>query len=204
MLRLDHIALSGTTLPEATAAVEDALGVRMQPGGQHDVFGTHNTLLGLADGFYIEAIAADPAAPVPERPRWFDLDRFEGAARLTNWICATDDLPEMLSRLPKQAGEPVSLRRGDLRWQMAVPDDGILPFDGLHPALICWRSPVHPASILAPSGCRLRRLIVSHPLSQELAATLGPVLNDDRIAYETGAPALRAEIETPHGLRVLQ
>ncbi len=83
---LDHIAVSGTTLPEAVAAVEEALGVRMQPGGEHAVFHTHNALLGLADGLYLEAIAINPDAPVPERPRWFDLDRFAGPARLTNWI----------------------------------------------------------------------------------------------------------------------
>jgi len=41
------------------------LGVPFQPGGRHDVFGTHNALLGLADGLYIEAIAIaiDPDAP---------------------------------------------------------------------------------------------------------------------------------------------
>ena len=92
MLELDHLAVSGATLEAARAAVEDALGVPMQPGGEHDVFHTHNTLLGLEDGLYLEAIAINPAAPTPDRPRWFDLDRFEGSARLSNWICRTDDI----------------------------------------------------------------------------------------------------------------
>ena len=52
---------------------------------------THNRLLGLGD-LYLEVIAADPSAPRPAWPRWFDLDRFTGAPRLTNWICACDDL----------------------------------------------------------------------------------------------------------------
>lgn len=104
MMRLDHIAVSGGTLTEATAAVEDALGVQMQSGGNHDVFSTHNTLLGLEGGLYIEAIAIDPAAPKPERPRWFDLDRFSGTARLTNWICATDDMGATLAGLAARQG----------------------------------------------------------------------------------------------------
>lgn len=200
---LDHIAVCGTTLPEAVAAVEEALGVRMQPGGEHAVFHTHNALLGLADGLYLEAIAINPDAPVPERPRWFDLDRFAGPARLTNWICATPDMAEALAALPEGAGAPVALRRGDLRWQMAVPADGILPFDNMYPAVIQWQSPVHPASLLAPSGCTLRRLVVSHPEAAALEAALLPVFADARVVFEAGPAGLMAEIETPNGLRRL-
>ena len=42
------------------------------------------------------------------------------------------------------------LSRGDLRWQMAVPGDGILPFDNMFPALMQWHSP-HPAAQLTLS-----------------------------------------------------
>lgn len=72
MLTLDHIAMVGETLEEAAHAVETALGVAMQTGGQHARFATHNRLLGLADGLYLEAIAIDPGAPQPACPRWFD------------------------------------------------------------------------------------------------------------------------------------
>ena len=204
-LELDHIAVAGVTLAEATEAVETALGVPLQPGGEHDVFFTHNTLLGLEDGLYLEAIAINPAAPTPDRPRWFDLDRFSGPARLTNWICRTDDLDAVLPHLPSGVGAPVSLQRGDLRWQMAVPTDGVLPFDNMHPAVIAWGTDLHPATMLRPSGCRLRRLVVAHPQANDLRTLLDPLLTDARVVLETGpAPALMAEIETPHGLRQLQ
>lgn len=203
MLELDHIAVAGQTLAEATAHVEDALGVALQQGGRHDVFGTHNTLLGLEDGLYLEAIAIDPDAPAPGRPRWFDLDRFAGHARLTNWICRSDDLDEMRADLPG-VGAPVALRRGDLAWDMAVPGDGILPFDNLHPALIRWRCELHPATMLAPSGCRLRQLVIAHPEAAALGARLAPVLQAARVVFEAAStPALRAEFDTPHGRRVL-
>jgi len=202
-MQLDHLAVSGETLEEAAAAVEAALGLPMLPGGQHDVFITHNRLLGLADGLYLEAIAADPTRPAPDRPRWFDLDSFAGPARLTNWICATDDLDALLAALPVDAGTPVALSRGDLRWRMAVPADGRLPFDNLFPPLIEWQAGLHPAKRLPDSGCRLRRLIVSHPEALALRDLLAPHLPDARLIFEPGPAALRAEIETPHGLRLL-
>lgn len=204
-LELDHIAVAGSSLEEATLAVEAALGVRMQRGGEHDVFFTHNNLLGLEDGLYLEAVAINPAAPTPTRPRWFDLDRFEGPARLTNWICRTDQLDDVLPCLADDVGTPVSLTRNALRWRMAVPETGVLPFDNLHPAVIQWDTDIHPTGMLRASGCRLIRLIITHPLSHDLRACLAPLLSDDRLVFEKDAqPGLRAEFETPHGLRVLQ
>ncbi|WP_417677391.1 VOC family protein [Pseudodonghicola sp.] len=202
-MQLDHLAVSGETLEEAAAAVEAALGLPMLPGGQHDVFITHNRLLGLADGLYLEAIAADPSRAAPSRPRWFDLDSFAGPARLTNWICATDDLDALLAALPVDAGTPVALSRGDLRWRMAVPADGRLPFDNLFPPLIEWQAGLHPAKRLPDTGCRLRRLIVTHPEALALRDLLAPHLSDARLIFEPGPAALRVEIETPHGLRLL-
>ncbi len=203
-MQLDHMAVSAATLDEARAHIESALGVAMQPGGRHEVFGTHNALLGLEDGLYLEAIAIDPGAPTPTRPRWFGLDRADGRARLGNWICCTDDLEGLLARLPEDAGEPVALRRGELAWDMAVPADGMLPFDNMHPALIRWRDGAHPARVLAPSGCALRRLVMAHPRADALRAALVDEFSDPRVVFEVArAPALVAEFDTPNGRRVL-
>ena len=81
-MELDHIAVAGACLEAAAAHVEEALGVALQSGGEHQRFGTHNRLLGLADGLYLEAIAIDPCAPDPDRPRWFDgCHRTHGSER---------------------------------------------------------------------------------------------------------------------------
>ncbi len=204
MLAFDHIAVSGETLEAASAHVEEALCVAMQPGGEHAVFHTHNRLLGLEDGLYLEAIAVNPDAPVPNRPRWFALDDFAGAPRLTNWICRSADLDAALAAVPLNLGRPVDLQRGDLCWRMAVPADGRLPFDNCAPALIEWLTTEHPAFRLTPSGVRLRRLIVRHPNADALAEALGPHLLDDRIAFEAGTAALSAAFDTPHGPRSLE
>lgn len=202
MLEMDHIAIAAETLEEGRAHVEDMLGVTLQSGGQHARFGTHNMLLGLEDGLYLEVIAVDPTAAPPSDARWFDLDRVSGAPRLGNWICRSDDLGAELARFP-QAGRPVALVRGDLNWRMAVPESGVLPYANLFPALMQWDGAAHPAKRLSASGCRLMHLHVCHPQAEALADALAPVLPDDRLHFETGSPGLRAEIATRGGLRVL-
>lgn len=199
---LDHLAVAAESLEAGRINVEKCLGLPLQPGGQHAHFGTHNLLLGLEDGLYLEVIAVDPDADAPDHPRWFDLDRFTGAPRLSNWICAVDDLDAARARHPA-AGGSVDLARGDLRWRMAVPDGGVLPYDNCFPALINWRAGGHPSERLPASGARLDRLVVAHPEAAALRAELDD-LDDPRVVFEPGAPALRAEIMTPKGVRVLE
>lgn len=202
MLTLDHLAVAGETLEAAVAHVEAALGVKMGSGGEHEHFGTHNQLIGLADGLYLEAIAANPAAGVLPYPRWFDLDRLRGAPRLGNWICRTDDMDKELARFDVDAGKVVHLTRGDLRWRMAVPDSGVLPFDNRFPALIQWDVVVTPAEILTPSGVALTRLEVAHPNAEALRTCVG--LTDPRVEFVPGESALQATFDTSHGTRVLR
>lgn len=201
-LVLDHLAVSGTDRDAARAHVEDALGLTMQLGGAHERFGTHNHLLGLDGGLYLEAISIDPNAPTPDRPRWFDLDNFEGEPRLTNWICAVPDMNTALAQWPN-AGGPVSLERGDLRWKMAVPATGLLPFDGIFPPLIEWSDTLHPAQMLSSCGASLICLSVLHPQADVLSGLLGGVAGGT-VRFETAqATKLVAEFNTPHGTRLL-
>ena len=199
----DHLVVGATALDEARAYVEEALGVSMQPGGAHAVFQTHNALMGLADGIYLEAIAPNPGVPPPARPRWYDLDRFEGLARLSNWACSVPDLEDALRRMPAGSGDPVAVRRGELSWRMAVSPDGTTPYDSLRPAAIEWPAGVHPAAKLEPTGVRERRMTLSHPRAVALAEARKTHLTDDRVAVEAGPAALVAEFDTPHGPRTL-
>jgi hypothetical protein len=203
MLRIDHLAVVAERLEDGVAAVETLLGVPMAGGGKHPLMGTHNRLLSLGD-LYLEVIAADPDAPHPGRPRWFDMDRFHGTPRLTNWIAACDDLAAEVALGPEGIGEPISLSRGDYRWQMAVPPDGRLPFDGAFPALIRWEGTAHPAPALPDHGLRLTRLEIGHPAAQDLTAALKGRLVDARVKIiPADRVTLRATIDTPTGSRVL-
>jgi hypothetical protein len=203
MLELDHFAVLGETLPEAVAHAEDMLGLPLGPGGRHSRYGTYNRLLGLAPEVYLEAIAIDPQAPAPADARWFGLDRFVGPARLDKWVCRVPDLDAALAALP-MAGRRVDLERDGLRWSMAVPQDGELPFDGLFPALIQWHTDTPPGRSLPPSGLTLEVLTVTHPQAAALEALLTPHLTAPLVGFATGAhPALSARLTGPSGALTL-
>nr|WP_245398567.1 VOC family protein [Oceaniglobus trochenteri] len=184
-------------LDDGVAFVEDRFGVRMAPGGAHAAMGTHNRLLSLGPGLYLEVIAIDPAARAPGRARWFDMDRLSGPPRLTNWVVRCDDMDEALADLPME-GSVMELSRGDLSWQMAVPDDGVTPFAGLAPGLIRWHGTAHPAARLPDAGCRLRALTVALPDAGGLRAALGDL--DGPVAISSVDPSgLTAVFDTPRG-----
>lgn len=203
-IELDHLAVSAATLAEGVAHVETLLGVTLAPGGAHPAMGTHNRLLGLGPGLYLEVIAIDPAAPAPDRPRWFGLDRFSGPPRLTNWIARTGDLDAALAVAPDGTGTPMALSRGDLRWRMAVPGDGRLPFDGGFPALIEWQGAAHPSALLPDAGCRLTALDIEHPQAGALRQAVAQLSDDIQVSITQGpVKTIRASIATPQGIRIL-
>lgn len=200
MWRLDHLAVVCTDLDEGVIWAESALGLPLQPGGKHARYGTHNRLLGLGPDLYLEVIAPDPDA-ASHGPRWFGLDAVLGPPRLGNWIVACENLDAALGASPNGAGEAVDLERGDLNWRIAVPADGSLPMAGGWPTLIEWaKGTRHPATRLADSGLRLKRLMISHPKAAAISAKLAPFLEDPRIVF-TQAPtvSLSATFQTPEG-----
>ena len=200
MLTLDHIAIACEDLGEGTAHVEAAFGVDLSAIGQHPHMGTHNRLMSLGPDEYLEVIAIDPAAPGPDRPRWFDLDNFAGPPRITNWIARTPDLAAALALAPDGSGRIWDLERANFRWRMGIPEDGKLPFDGCFPALIEWQGLAHPAPHLPDHGIRLTGLSLTHPEADALASALAPLITDPRLQIAPGpAPAISATFSTPRG-----
>lgn len=205
MLEFDHIAITADTLEEGAGLVEATLGVAPAGGGRHPLMGTHNRLLSLGPGEYLEVITIDPAAPKPERARWFALDERQGPARLTNWIARCRGAAQVVPQLAPGAGRALDLARDDLRWTMVVPDDGRWPYDGAHPGLIEWpEDQPHPANALPDLGLRLVGLRIGHPHAQDLRALMRGKLADPRIEFHTTqTPELEAHIKTPAGIKVL-
>jgi hypothetical protein len=204
MLKIDHLAIACTSLTEGVAALEQALSLTLSPGGEHPHMGTHNRLLSLGPDEYLEVIAINPDAPGPDQPRWFDLDNFNGAPRLTNWICGTTDLDAAVFSAPRGTGKPWDLARGDLAWRMAIPKDGKLPFQNGFPALIQWKGSAHPAPRLMDQGIRLRHLTIAHPQAAELTAALAGMISDPRIEIiQADAFAMSATLDTPGGTKTI-
>ena len=137
-----------------------------------------------------------------EQQAFDELKTYVLAAMSTNMpvALACDDLDAILMELGTGFGTPVTLKRGDFKWRMAVPATGMLPFDGVAPALIQWDGDAHPAPRLNDSDCRLQDLVVFHPQACEMENLLRPYLQDDRVTFRKGAAQLVAAVATPDGL----
>ena len=175
---LDHLVFVAGDLASGTAWLEEKLGLKLLPGGEHAYFGTHNALLGFLNG-YLELIAVNPAAPTPAAPRWFGLDTPEMQARLAagpaliHWVASVHHLKTALRLSPETHthGEALALSRGNNRWQLSVPADGSLPMGGVLPSLIQWES-ISPAARLQGTGVALTRLGLNTPDPERLSAAL--------------------------------
>jgi hypothetical protein len=204
----DHLVLAARDLDAGAAWLEKHLGAGMSPGGKHLRMGTHNRLLGLGEGFYLELIAIDPQATPPGRPRWFDLDRDSrldsDRPRLIHWAARSEDIVADAASCLFDPGDILPMERGDYRWRITVPADGHLPGDGLLPTLIQWDVPFHPSQRLPESGCRLMKLEAFHPDPAPLRDALSSLGLASRLDVHPGAadePAqLVAYLKTPRGL----
>lgn len=201
---LDHITVAAATLDEAASYVEERLGVESGPGGVHRRMGTHNRLLQLGPGLFLEMIAPDPDNTTPEL-HWFGLGDGETLAslrrngpRLATWVVRSDDIA-IGAQSPIALGAPVRVTRGDLEWSITVPDHGSMPADGAMPTLIQWPEGPHPATRMADRGLGLVSLHVHSPL--DVAAACAKIgFLDTRVAFENGPLLLRARIATPRGI----
>lgn len=202
---IDHLVVAARTLAEGIDYVRRRLGVTPQPGGAHLRMGTHNALLGLGSGCYLEVIAIDPDAARPDRPRWFGLDEpavqqaLAVRPRLLHWVARSTDLDAALRIDGLDGGVALDMQRGRYHWRIAVPADGHLPGGGVLPTLIEWRGD-HPASALGESACRLERLDASHPQSGALGGRLTALGLDHALNLAPGErAALHATLSTPDG-----
>ncbi|HZZ09543.1 MAG TPA: VOC family protein [Paraburkholderia sp.] len=225
LLRLDHLVISARTLDEGTQYVADTLGIAPAGGGAHPLMRTHNRLLNLWGGVYLEVIAVDPQAGLSAAPnesaapraRLFALDapatqaRLESGPYLSHWVVRVERpkrLETWQTQYPQRIAPVVSMTRGELTWGLTVPDDGAFPSwqgagDGVLPSLIQWDSPRHPSTDLPESGIALKALKGTHPQADVLANQLQWLGAAHLIALQPGegAPALVAEFETPEGER---
>jgi hypothetical protein len=167
-VELDHLVYGVEALDEAIERLAEHLGIRPSPGGRHEGMGTHNAILGLDHGTYLELLAPDPSQPERAQARPFGLD---GASlpRLVGWAVRTDDIEATVAdaaRAGVDVGPVVAMSRAKpdgtvLHWRLTMPAAGVLPF------LIEWGDAPHPSAD-APSGAVLRSFRAEVP---DVAAT---------------------------------
>jgi hypothetical protein len=206
---IDHLVVTAPTLASGIQYVEQTLGCKMQPGGQHPRMGTHNALLKIGGDCYLEVISIDPNAVVPQHKRWFELDMLLPQIRpqLATWVMRTNDIDRVTNSTDHALGVVEEMSRGTLEWQITIPPDGRLPFHGIAPAVIQWKDDVHPASKLVESFVSLLKLVGRHPAAQQITAQLNAANFEGPFSVTEpldGVPiGLTATFQTPKGLIVL-
>lgn len=209
MTVIDHIVITAPTLDCGAEFIWQQLGVEMQTGGEHPRMGTHNLLLSLGESVYLEVIAPNPDAPKPERSRWFGLDAMSSDAkpRLSSWVARTEDIQKTAADSSEPLGNIETMSRGALEWLITIPGDGLVPVDGVAPALIEWRSDPHPAVRLQDKGLKLVKLEIFHPNPERISHLLSSLAIDGTVSVspiaEEQTPSLQAVIDSQNGLRKL-
>ena len=166
---IDHLVIGTNDLASGTDWTESRLGAACDGGGAHPLMGTHNRLMRLAGGPYLEVIAIDPDASSPGRPRWFTLDREKTKSRFATgpgalcWVAAVSDIETAVRQCGYDCGQITTVTRGDLQWRLTIPDDGSLPAGGVLPSLIEWPEGMHPVASLAETDIYLDTIHLTHP-----------------------------------------
>ena len=149
-MKLDHVsyAVLPGELAGTVSRLGNELGAAFVDGGRHPRFGTHNFILALADGTYVEVVApldhpAVDSAPFGQAVR----QRANSGGGWMGWVLRVDDLAPIESELGRSSGQGHrQLPDGrDLTWQqIGVLDliaDPQLPYFihwddmGMHPSV---------------------------------------------------------------------
>jgi hypothetical protein len=202
LARVDHLVYATPDLEMGIKRLEDLLGVRATPGGQHPGLGTRNALIALGPSTYIEIIGPDPDQPRPAGPLRFGIDDLEGP-RLVGWVAKGTELEQLVRRARRSGvalGEVISgsRKRPDgvvLSWRYTDPN--VVIADRLVPYFIDWGKSPHPAATATP-GVTLVALRAEHPDATRVRRMLGQLGLD--LQVQTGPkPALIATLDTPKG-----
>lgn len=153
---IDHLIIGAPTLEEGVEYVFKKSGLKAIYGGKHPGFGTHNALLGLGKGVYLEIIAPDPEQKI-DGPLWMGLEKVS-TSKLISWAAKSSEL-ESLCRLAKEndidlgsifPGQRMKSDGQLLKWKLTDPRKMML--SGTVPFFIDWGNSPHPSNDLPSIG----------------------------------------------------
>ncbi len=204
-MHVDHLVYSAADLSAGMDRIESLLGVRPVVGGQHPQWGTHNALLSLGSGTYLEVIAPDPSLAVPQRGVLLQTTA-QRQPWLATWALGVSGIDRLAIRAiradtgigPVEQGQRQTPSGGWLKWKLT--DLYALPMGGAIPFLIEWGQTPHPCASL-PAGGQLTSLRIDHPDHKTVAAKLDLLASNRSVIHVGHAPDFRivATIETAQG-----
>lgn len=203
-MQLDHLVYAGPDLALLTDALAGRHGLRAMPGGRHPSQGTHNALLGLGGGSYLELLAPDPEG---EGGDWARSIAYLDGPALHAWCLRVEDAGAVATAL-EEAGliarrAPGSRTRPDgstLRWELVFAERA--GFGGLMPFFVDWQGSAHPAADL-PQAAGFVGLELRHPRGSALRRLLdglGEVpAGVDIVDAADDRPWMRLRLDGPAG-----
>jgi imidazolonepropionase-like amidohydrolase len=189
--QMDHILLGASDLERAMIEFERVTGVRPQYGGKHP-FGTHNALVSLGNGLYIELIALQPGAkPPPFFPQLAALENLTQNLTPIGWAASITAPQQTRQRLDSEglhigearAGSRIKPGGTTLQWEVFELERQLRGA----PLFISWApDSVHP-STTSPTGCKLQSFTIATP-ERDMVSRLVSIL-------EISIPVLQAPTE---------
>ncbi|MFN7941040.1 MAG: VOC family protein [Thermoanaerobaculia bacterium] len=165
---LDHLLVGAADLESAVEELARATGVRPVYGGRHPR-GTHNALVALDGGAYLELVAVEPGAT---RPASFpELSPAHGLVPI-GWAVAGGELAELRAAIagagfaltePKP-GSRLTPAGATLEWRTFGLATQLI--NG--PFFIAWSPATPHPSTTSPAGCSLRSFAIASPDAEPL------------------------------------
>jgi len=166
--QIDHVMLGINDLERGMDAFEQLTGVRPAYGGKHPG-GTHNALVSLGEGTYLEIIAVQRGVAPPG-----EYAGLEQLHKLTpiGWAVSAKDSAELRNRLTSAgmavteptAGSRTTPAGTTLSWQTFGLENNL----DEAPFFIVWSSQAAHPSSTSPAGCKLQRWRVAGPQQKAL------------------------------------
>jgi hypothetical protein len=196
--QIDHVILGIDDLDRGVKAFEAATGVKPVYGGKHPG-GTHNALVSLGDGIYLEILAVQQGVTIP--PDYADLKKMKTLTPI-GWAVSSSDSAELRNRLSAAGiavSEPVDGSRttptgSTLSWQSFALNENSLEV----PFFIVWSKQTAHPSTTSPSGCKLQQWSVASPRVKDLER-LGQALNLRVDVAESKTTSMRLSLTCPKG-----
>lgn len=196
---LDHLLIGAADLERASAEFARATGVRPVYGGRHPR-GTHNALVALDDGAYLELVAVQPGAT---RPASFpELSPADGLVPI-GWAVAGGGLADLRGAIERagfalsepQPGSRVTPAGATLEWRTF----GLATKLANGPFFIAWSPATPHPSTTSPAGCTLRSFAIASPDAEPLRRLATALALPVEIG-QPAAPGFALTIDCPHGV----